>query len=51
MDFKLVLSKLLTAFQEQEVRYALMGGDGGGGIENLNIDMGFVRIRRTEGGY
>lgn len=26
MDFKLVLSKLLTAFKEQDIRYALMGG-------------------------
>lgn len=26
MDFKLVLSKLSMAFEEQHIRYALMGG-------------------------
>ena len=26
MDFKLVLEKILTAFTEQKIRYALMGG-------------------------
>jgi hypothetical protein len=26
MDFKLVLEKLLTAFKEHNIRYALMGG-------------------------
>ena len=44
MHFKLVLEKLLTAFKEQEIRYALMGGFAMGlwGGSRSTVDMDFL---------
>jgi len=44
MDFKLVLEKLLTAFKEQEIRYALMGGFAMGlwGAGRTTVDVDFL---------
>ena len=44
MDFKLVLEKLLTAFKEQDIRYALMGGFGMGlwGGSRSTVDLDFL---------
>lgn len=62
MDFKLVLEKLLTAFTEQGIRYALMGGFAmglwGGSRSTVDIDflvhrddMTKVNTIMTELGY
>lgn len=47
MDFKLVLSKLLTAFEEQNIRYALMGGFamGAWGMPRATVDIDFLVLR------
>jgi len=44
MDFKLVLGKLLTAFKEQDIRYALMGGFAMGlwGGSRSTVDLDFL---------
>lgn len=44
MDFKLVLEKLLTAFKEQDIRYALMGGFAMGlwGAGRTTVDVDFL---------
>ncbi len=44
MDFKLVLEKLLTAFKEQNIRYALMGGMalGAWGDPRGTVDIDFL---------
>ena len=44
MDFKLVLEKLLTAFKEQDIRYALMGGFAMGlwGGSRSTVDLDFL---------
>ena len=44
MDFKLVLEKLLTAFKEQNISYALMGGFAMGlwGGSRSTVDMDFL---------
>ncbi len=44
MDFKLVLSKLLTAFREQNIRYALIGGFAMGlwGGSRSTVDLDFL---------
>lgn len=44
MDFKLVLSKLLTAFHEHNTRYALMGGFAIGlwGGSRSTVDLDFI---------
>jgi len=44
MDFKLVLSKLLTAFAEHSIRYALMGGFAMGlwGGSRSTVDLDFL---------
>ena len=44
MDFKLVLEKLLVAFEKQNIRYALMGGFAMGllGRGRTTVDMDFV---------
>lgn len=44
MDFKLVLEKLLTAFKEQNIRYALMGGFAMGlwGGSRSTVDLDFL---------
>lgn len=44
MDFKLVLDKILTAFKEQNVRYALMGGFAVGlwGGSRSTVDLDFL---------
>ena len=44
MDFKLVLSKLLTAFQEQNISYALIGGFAMGlwGGTRSTVDLDFL---------
>jgi hypothetical protein len=44
MDFKLVLEKLLTAFREQDIRYALMGGLalGAWGVPRGTVDIDFL---------
>ena len=40
MDFKLVLDKLLTAFEKADIGYALMGGFGLGlmGVHRATVD-------------
>jgi len=40
MDFRLVLSKLLTAFEKESIRYALMGGFalGAWGVPRTTVD-------------
>lgn len=47
MDFKLVLEKLLTAFKEQEIHYALMGGFamGAWGAPRATVDIDFLVLR------
>lgn len=47
MEFKLVLSKLLTAFEEQNIRYALMGGFAMGlwGGTRSTVDLDFLISR------
>ncbi|MDA8241183.1 MAG: nucleotidyl transferase AbiEii/AbiGii toxin family protein [Nitrospiraceae bacterium] len=49
MDFKIVFSKLLTAFEEQDVRYALMGGFAMGlwGVARSTVDLDFL-VRRED---
>jgi predicted nucleotidyltransferase len=44
MDFKLVLSKLLTAFTENNIRYALIGGFalGSWGVARGTVDIDFL---------
>lgn len=44
MDFKHVLEKLLTAFKEQDIRYALMGGFAMGlwGGSRATVDLDFL---------
>ncbi|RJR16169.1 MAG: hypothetical protein C4581_10530 [Nitrospiraceae bacterium] len=44
MDFKLVLEKLLTAFKDQDIRYALMGGFAMGlwGGSRSTVDLDFL---------
>jgi hypothetical protein len=44
MDFKNVLDKLLTAFKEQDIRYALMGGMalGAWGVPRGTVDIDFL---------
>jgi len=44
MDFKLVLERLLTAFKEQNIRYALMGGMalGAWGVPRGTVDIDFL---------
>jgi predicted nucleotidyltransferase len=44
MDFKLVLEKLLTAFKEQNIQYALMGGLAMGllGAGRTTVDIDFL---------
>ena len=47
MDFKLVLEKLLTGFEKQKVRYALMGGFAMGlwGSGRTTVDLDFLVCR------
>lgn len=47
MDFKAVLSRLLTAFREQDIRYALMGGFAMGlwGGSRSTVDLDFLVVR------
>jgi len=47
MDFKLVLEKLLTAFREQHISYALMGGFamGAWGSPRATVDIDFLVLR------
>jgi len=44
MDFRLVLSKLLTAFEKENIRYALMGGFalGAWGVPRTTVDIDFL---------
>lgn len=44
MDFKLVLEKLLTAFKEADIRYAMMGAValGAWGIPRATVDIDFL---------
>lgn len=44
MDFKIVIDKLLTAFQHEDVRYALIGGFALGalGITRTTVDVDFL---------
>ena len=44
MDFKLILEKLLTAFKEHNIRYALMGGMALGvwGVPRGTVDIDFL---------
>ncbi len=44
MDFKLVLEKLLTAFKEQDIRYAPMGvmSLGAWGVPRGTVDIDFL---------
>src|SRR3989304_1912400 len=44
MDFRLVLSKLLTAFEKESIRYALMGGFAMGlwGGSRSTVDLDFL---------
>lgn len=44
MDFKLVIKKLLTAFKEHDIRYALMGGMalGAWGVPRGTVDIDFL---------
>lgn len=48
MHFKLVLEKLLTAFNEQNIQYALMGGFALGlwGVGRSTVDIDFLADRR-----
>lgn len=47
MDFKLVFSKLLAAFQEQDIRYALIGGMalGAWGVPRGTVNIDFLAHR------
>ena len=51
MDFKLVLEKLLTAFREQDVRYALIGGMalGAWGVPRGTVYIDFLVHRDDKG--
>ena len=44
MDFKIVIDKLLTAFQDEDIRYALIGGFALGaiGITRATVDIDFL---------
>lgn len=44
MDFRLVLEKLLNSFEEQKIRYALMGGFALGvwGVPRATVDIDFL---------
>ena len=44
MDFKLVIEKLITAFEDEGIRYALMGGFALGlwGITRATVDIDFL---------
>lgn len=44
MDFKLVLERLLTGFQEKDIRYALLGGMalGAWGVPRGTVDIDFL---------
>jgi len=44
LDFKLVIDKLLTAFQDEDIRYALIGGFALGalGITRATVDIDFL---------
>jgi predicted nucleotidyltransferase len=44
LDFKLVINKLLTAFQDEDIRYALIGGFALGalGITRATVDIDFL---------
>lgn len=44
MDFKLVMKKLLAAFEREGIRYALMGGFALGfwGVHRATIDIDFL---------
>jgi hypothetical protein len=44
MDFKLVLSKLLTSFEKENIQYALMGGFalGAWGVPRSTVDIDFL---------
>ena len=44
MDFKLVMGKLLSAFKEQDIRYALIGGMalGAWGVARGTVDIDFL---------
>ena len=44
MDFKLVIDKLLTAFQDEDIHYALIGGFALGvlGITRATVDIDFL---------
>jgi len=37
MDFRLVLERILTAFREQNIHYALMGGFALGARDDMEI--------------
>ena len=49
MDFKIVLEKLVSAFDKMDVRYALMGGLALGvwGVPRATVDIDFL-IRRDD---
>lgn len=51
MDFKLVFEKLLTAFKEQDIRYALMGGLalGAWGVPRGTVDIDFLVLNDDMG--
>ncbi len=51
MDFKLVLEKLITAFERENVRYALMGGFalGAWGVPRGTVDIDFLVLRDDMG--
>jgi len=51
MNFKLVFEKLLTAFKEQEIRYALIGGMALGtwGVPRGTVDIDFLAHRDDMG--
>ncbi|MEC4684674.1 MAG: hypothetical protein VST71_02935 [Nitrospirota bacterium] len=43
MDFKFIIEKLMTAFKEQDIQYALIGGLGLGlwGVPRATVDIDF----------
>ncbi|GER94296.1 hypothetical protein A45J_2057 [hot springs metagenome] len=47
MDFKVVLKQLLTAFKENDIHYALMGGFamGAWGVPRATVDIDFLVLR------
>lgn len=47
MDFKLVLEKILSAFEQSDVRYALVGGFALGvwGVPRATVDIDFLVLR------